>query len=271
MPEHPSDRWTTAAAYETYMGRWSRAVAASFVPWLRPADGWRWLDVGCGTGALTAAIADGCRPRTVAGVDTSPDFVAAARDAAPSAAGFAVADASALPVADGSCDAAVSGLALNFFPDQRGAVAEAVRAVRPGGTVAAYVWDYTDGMQFLRLFWDAAVATDPAAGAVDERRRFPACHPDALRTLWSAAGLAEVIVVPIEVPTSFRDFEALWGPFGLGQGPAPGYVATLDPSARERLRRALRRIVPARPDGSVALTARAWAVRGQRPDRPRTV
>lgn len=251
------------------MGRWSRTVAASFVTWLRPADGLCWLDVGCGTGALAAAIAQGCRPRTVAGVDTSPGFVAAARDAAPGAAGFAVAEASALPIADGSCDAAVSGLALNFFPDQHGAVAEAVRTVRPGGTVAAYVWDYTDGMQFLRLFWDAAVATDPAAGAVDERRRFPACHPDALRTMWSAGGLDEVTVIPIEVPTFFLDFHDLWGPFGSGQGPAPGYVATLDPPARERLRRALRRTVPTGSDGSIALTARAWAVRGRRPGRLR--
>ncbi|WP_078909973.1 class I SAM-dependent methyltransferase [Streptomyces sp. NRRL S-87] len=260
--------WAAGDAYERYMGRWSRPVARAFVEWLGAGEGLRWLDVGCGTGALTAAVADRCRPRRVLGLDRSPGFVAAAGAAAPAPAPvcFAVADASALPLRDGVCDAAVSGLALNFLPDPRAAVAEAARTVRHGGLVAAYVWDYAEGMGFLCRFWDTAVALDPAAAALHEGRRFPLCRPEPLRAVWVGAGLTDVRVAPVEAPTRFAGFADLWEPFLAGQGPAPAYVAGLDPSARDRLRDALRQAVDVGPDGTVALTARAWAVQGRRPD-----
>jgi SAM-dependent methyltransferase len=176
-----------------------------------------------------------------------------------------VADAQTLPVRDALLDVAVSGLVLNFLPAPGAAVAEAARAVRPGGLVAAYVWDYAEGMELLRRFWDAALATDPSAAALDEGHRFPLCHPDRLRALWTGTGLVDVSAPPIEVPTHFADFTDLWEPFLAGQGPAPGYVAALPPAVRGRLRDALREAVPARPDGTIALRARAWAVRGRRP------
>jgi SAM-dependent methyltransferase len=168
-------------------------------------------------------------------------------------------------VRDGMVDTAVSGLVLNFLPEPAAAVSEAARVVAPGGLVASYVWDYTEGMGFLRHFWDAVTTVDPSsAAALDEGRRFPLCRPASLRRLWSEAGLVEVEVDPIEIPTLFPDFADLWDPFLAGQGPAPGYVASLAPAARERLRETLRERVPARPDGSIALRARAWGVQGRK-------
>lgn len=267
MGEQRFDVWADGAAYERYMGRWSRPVADRFLTWLDAGGGPRWLDVGCGTGALTAAVAARYRPRAVLGLDRSPGFVASARATTPAPACFAVADALALPVRDGGCDGVVSGLALNFLPAPTTAVAEAARVVRPGGPVAAYVWDYSGGLPFLRHFWDAAATVDPAAAALHEGRRFPVCHPDPLRGLWTGAGLRDVSVTAIEVPAVFAGFADLWEPFLAGQGPAPGYVATLTPLARDRLRDELSRTVPTRADGSIAFTARAWAVRGRRPAR----
>ena len=270
MAEQRFDVWASGAAYERYMGRWSRAVAREFLVWLDRADGLRWLDVGCGTGVLSAEVAARHRPRAVVGCDRSEGFVgAAARSKAPaSTTGAAprhlVADALALPVRDGVFDVAVSGLTLNFLPEQATAVRELTRSVRPGGLVAAYVWDYGGGMDLLRHFWAAAAEADPAATALDEGRRFPDCRPEPLHSLWTGAGLTDVSTIPIEVPTVFTDFADLWNPFLSGQGPAPGYVASLTPAARDRLREALRTRVPVAPDGSVPLMARAWAVRGGR-------
>ncbi|MDR6974130.1 SAM-dependent methyltransferase [Streptomyces sp. 3330] len=259
------DMWAAGDAYERYMGRWSRPVAEGFVAWLGCADGLRWLDVGCGTGALTAAAVARCRPSAVVALDRSAGFVASARDTVAGPVCWVRGDALSLPLRDRGCDVAVSGLALNFLPAPDAAVAEAERVVGPGGLVAAYVWDYAGGMRFLRRFWDAALSSDPSAAARDEGRRFPLCRPGPLRTLWTRAGLDEVEVAPIDVPTAFADFADLWEPFLGGQGPAPDYVAALAPAARERLRETLRAAVPTRPDGSITLTARAWAVRGRRP------
>ena len=265
MAGHDFDVWTAGDAYERYMGRWSRLVADEFVTWLASAPGGRWLDIGCGSGALTSAVARRCRPRTLLGVERSAGFVAAARAQASAPALFARADAQALPVGNASVDVAVSGLVLNFLPEPGVAVVEAARVVAPGGLVSAYVWDYGEGMEFLRHFWGAATTVDPSAAALDEGRRFPLCRPDPLRRLWDGAGLVEVTVTPLEIPTRFADFTDLWDPFLAGQGPAPGYVAPLAPAARERLRAALRERVPTSPDGSIALRARAWAVRGRKP------
>ncbi|MEU6801463.1 class I SAM-dependent methyltransferase [Streptomyces neyagawaensis] len=264
MDDKHGDVWAAGDAYERYMGRWSRPVAERFTAWLGLPDGARWLDVGCGTGALTATVAARCRPRTVVGLDRSAGFVASARAAVPAPAHFVVADAVAPPVRDGVFDAVVSGLALNFLPTPGAAVAAWARLVRPGGLVAAYVWDYAEGMEFLRRFWDTAVALDPSAAPLDEGRRFPVCRPEPLRALWTEAGLTEVAVTPIEVPTLFTTFADFWHPFLAGQGPAPGYVTALTPPARDRLHDTLTRTVPTHPNGAITLTARAWAIKGQR-------
>ena len=258
--------WATGDLYEPYVGRWSRQVAHVFVDGLGVPEGSRWLDVGCGTGALTQAIVDRRAPRTVTGLDPSAGFLVHARArVGGDGVRFAVADAQSLPLPTGSVDAAVSGLVLNFVPRPHAALAEMARVVQPGGVVAAYVWDYASGMQLMRRFWDAAAALDPAALALDEGRRFPLCRPEALRELFSRAGLVECDVQPIDVPTVFRDFDDFWSPFLGGQGPAPGYAMSLGEPARAALRELLRTRLPVGEDGRIALTARAWAVKAVAP------
>jgi SAM-dependent methyltransferase len=256
--------WAAGEVYEPYVGRWSRLVAPCFLAWLGMPPGLRWIDVGCGTGALSGAVLDGFAPASVIGVDPSAGFLAYARRHLPDPRiEFRPGEAQALPVADAAADAVVSALVLNFVPDQPKAVAGMRRAARPGGTVAAYVWDYADGMQMMRRFWDAAAALDPAgAGGRDEALRFPLCRPEPLRALFTGAGLRAVEVTAIEVPTVFRDFDDYWSPFLGGQAPAPAYCMALDEDRRAALRERLRTTLPAAPDGSIRLTARAWAVRG---------
>ncbi len=268
MPEDPKsssrhDVWAQGAGYERYIGRWSRPVAAEFLQWLAIPPGKVWLDVGCGSGALSQRIVEAAAPAAVVGVDSSEGFVAhAAAHVADPRAAFRVGDAQALPAGDAEFDAVVSGLVLNFVPDQPKAVAEMRRAARPGGTVALYVWDYADEMQLIRRFWDAAGALDPAARELDEARRFPNCRPEPLRALFEGAGLRDVATKAIDVPTVFADFDDYWSPFLSGQGPAPGYCMKLPEDARCALRERLRASLPAAGDGTIALMARAWAVRG---------
>ena len=251
------DVWAHGDAYEAYVGRWSRQVAARFIRWLAIPDGRRWLDAGCGTGALTSAVT---HPALIVGVDPSLGFLSGF--VGDGDRGIAVAgDATALPFPDGVFDAVVSGLALNFVPRPEAAVAEFARVAAPGAVVAAYVWDYADGMQMMRHFWHAATEVDPAAGALDEGRRFPICHAPALAEAWMAAGLRRVSTTKIEIPTVFAGFDDFWRPFLGGQGPAPAYLATRTADQRETIREALRKRLG--PD-TIAMTAAAWAVRGIR-------
>jgi SAM-dependent methyltransferase len=178
---------------------------------------------------------------------------------------FKTGDARELPFEEEEFDAAVSGLALNFIPDPAKALSEMRRAVRRGGTVAAYVWDYSGEMQLMRRFWEAAAALDPTAEKLDEGHRFPICKPERLQTLFTRAGLGDVQDRAIDVPTVFRDFDDYWTPFLGGQGPAPGYCVSLSEDKRAALRERLRAELAAEADGSIHLTARAFAVRGRRP------
>ncbi|MFH8573589.1 methyltransferase domain-containing protein [Streptomyces sp. NPDC017993] len=258
--------WADGAAYEPYAGRWSRVVAPAFVRWLNLPPGERWSDIGCGTGAVTQAVLDLAYPEDVAGVDTSEGYVRYARHTITTPrAHFAAAEAARLPFPDAAADVVVSGLVLNFLPDPAGAVAEMARIIRPGGTVGAYVWDYAEGMQLIRCFWDAARAVDRHARELDEGARFPMCRPEPLRALFDDAGLRDVRVEAVDVPTPFQDFGDYWAPFLGGQGPAPAYVKSLSDETRAELRDHLRAHLPHAADGTVPLTARAWAVRGRRP------
>ena len=260
------DAWNTGAAYEPYVGRWSRLVARQLLAWLDVPPGGTWLDVGCGTGALSQSILEQASPAEVWGVDASREFVDFVRQhTRDRRASFLVGEARALPLAAATCDAVVSGLVLNLVPSPAAMLLEMARVTRDGGIVAAYVWDYAGEMQLMRRFWDAAAAVDHAALSLDEATRFPICRPAPLTHLFRGAGLDAVEVRTIDVPTVFRDFEDLWSPFLGGQGPAPGYVVALEPERRAALRARLRAALPVEPDGSIHLNARAWAARGRKP------
>jgi SAM-dependent methyltransferase len=261
------DAWAAGENYDAYMGRWSRMIAPRFLDWLALPPGLDWLEVGCGTGALSGAILAQASPRSLAAIDPSEGFVARARETnADDRAEFAVGDARALTAADASRDVVVSGLVLNFVPDRPAALAEMARVTRPGGRIGFYVWDYPGGgIEFMRAFWTAAAALDPEARALSEDVRFPFCTPDALTGLARDAGLDAVESTAIAVPTVFRDFAEYWTPFTLGAGPAPGYCAGLDAAARDRLRDRLDADLPRHADGSIHLHARAWAIRARTP------
>lgn len=258
-------RWVSGELYEPYVGRWSRLVARQFVAWLSRSASGRWLDVGCGTGALSSAIMAHADPRQVVGVDPSDAFLSFAREhLRHPRVRFDSGDAVSLPYPDEAFDTVVSGLMLNFVPEPERAVGEMARVAREGGTVAAYVWDYGERMEMMRFFWDTAMALDPSMTNVDEGLRFPMCQPDPLASLFRDAGLGDVSVRPIEIPTDFRDFDDYWSPFLGGQGPAPRYAMSLDEERRAQLREHLRARLPISADGSIHLIARAWAVRGVR-------
>jgi SAM-dependent methyltransferase len=261
------DGWQAGDSYEAYMGRWSRKVALRFLDWLGAPSGCDWLDVGCGTGALSGAVLTECEPRSLVSIDPSEAFIAAARARLPDPrAAFRVGDAQALPVEDGSRDVIVSALVFNFLPDRAKALAEARRVARRGGVIGFYVWDYPGGgVEFMRAFWTAAVALNPAAAELSEDRRFAFCTPDNLARLVSDAGLRGVKVTAIEVPTAFQDFDDFWQPFTLGTGPAPGYCMALAPEARQQLREKLRRRLAPSTESPISLTARAWALKAAAP------
>jgi SAM-dependent methyltransferase len=258
------DLWAAGRLYEPYVGRWSRLVADDFLRWLELPAQLDWLDVGCGTGALTEAIVQLTQPQSVIGIDPSAGFVDYARARVnDSRVTFEVADAQSLPVTSARFDVATSGLVLNFVPKPLLAVQEMARAVRPGGVVAAYVWDYAGKMELMRYFWDAAMTLYPEASKLAEATRFPICQPPALTALFTEAGLREVWTQQIDTPTTFRDFDDYWNPFLGGQGPAPGYAMSLNEERRGALRDRLRDTLPIADDGSIPLIARAWAVRGR--------
>ncbi len=258
------DPWDRGDPYELFMGRWSRLIAPEFIHWLEMPSDRSWLDIGCGTGSLSKTILALASPARILALDLSASFIQTARRTIDDPrVNFEVGTASRIPAATNSFDAVVSGLMLNFVPDPIQAVNEMRRVGRRGGVIAAYVWDYAQGMEMLRYFWDAAIALDPIVKGLDEGLRFPICQPERLEQLFMKAGPREIEVQAIEIKTVFKDFDDYWLPFLGGQGPAPGYVASLESERREDLKKALHGRLPIFEDGSIALQARAWAVRGR--------
>jgi len=258
-----NDTWAAGATYEDFMGRWSRLLAPRFVSWLSVRPAARWLDVGCGTGALADAIGAQANPASVVACDPSEPFIEyARRRQVDPRISFVVAGVGQLPACPGGYDSVCSLFALNFFPQPDAAIDEMRRIAAPHGVVSVCVWDYAEGMEFLRRFWDSAAAIDAGAAALDEGRRFPICRPDALTSLLREGGLADVSCDAIEIPTRFSTFAEFWNSFQGGTGPAPSYVAGLDSPQREALATRLERSLPREPDGAISLVARAWVVRG---------
>jgi SAM-dependent methyltransferase len=261
------DNWQAGGNYDGYMGRWSRKIAPPFLAWLDLPKGHDWLEIGCGTGALSGEILRTADPATLLAIDPSEGYLAEARrNAGDRRASFEIGDAQSLQVADRSRDTVVSALVLNFVPHRAQALSEMVRVASPGGTVAFYVWGYPGGgVEFMRAFWTAAIALDPGAADLAEGRRFPFCNPPDLTALAAAAGMSAVAWTALEQPAVFTDFDDYWRPFTKGTGPAPGYCANLLPARREKLRDELQRRLPRAQDGSIPLRLRAWAIRGTAP------
>ncbi|MDI3329138.1 MAG: methyltransferase domain-containing protein [Micrococcus sp.] len=258
------DQWAAPAAYENYMGRWSHRLAPRFLQWLQAPPGGHWLDVGCGTGALSAAICAGTDPASVLGCDPSEAFVEYARaHVADPRARFVVAEAPDLPPREGGYDRVTSLLALNFMPDPQEALRQMATLMSgPDAQVSACVWDYGEQTQMLDRFWRTAAAVDPRARELSESRRFTMCRPAALERLFRDAGLHRVRCEPLWLRTVFAGFEDYWQPMLAGTGPAPAYVASLDDDHRDELARRLQQAFPGGTHGRITLMARAWAVRG---------
>lgn len=256
------DSWQSGNSYEYYMGRWSKLVADAFVDWVSPNVGLRWLDVGCGSGALSEAIISKYAPKLVIAIDQSEGFVNTTQERLGAQVTCKVGDALSLPVDDSSIDIVVSGLVLNFISTPEKALAEMMRVTTAGGTIAAYIWDYAGKMEFLNHFWDAAVELNPGALDLHEKLRFPNANAEELSRLFNRAGIVNIEVGLIEITTNFTDFDDYWQPFLGGQGPAPTYVSKLKQSERDKLRDALMVRLPIKGDGSISLSACAWAVKG---------
>jgi ubiquinone/menaquinone biosynthesis C-methylase UbiE len=250
------------AAYDRFVGRYSPALAVAMIDRSGVAPGQRALDVGCGSGALVAALAEVLGAENVAGVDPSEPFADAARAKVPEAE-IVVGSAEALPFEDDSFDATLSQLVVNFLSDPDQGLREMSRVTRPGGGVAGCVWDYGGEMTMLHTFWDAATALDPeGAGPLVETHTMRFATPEELGTLWERAALADVEVSPIVVEASYDDFEDLWRPFTAGIGPAGAYTASLDAEAQSALREEYARRL-GDPTGAFELSARAWCAFGR--------
>ena len=260
------DAWNAGDSYDAYMGRWSRQIATIFLDWLDLPKQLDWLEVGCGTGALSESILSKCEPGSLLGIEQSEGFVATAQEhIVDSRTEFRVGDGQDLALPDQSRDAVVSALVLNFIPDKEKALKEMIRVCRPGATVAFYVWDYPGGgVEFMRAFWQAAISINPEAAALAENIRFPYCTREGLESLASAAGLDEIKSTPLEAPANFKSFDDFWNPFTLGAGPAPGYCMNLEPESREQLRNTLLNMLHIQNDGSIRMKIRAWGIKAMR-------
>lgn len=261
MPKYKSDLWSNTDAYENYMGRWSKKIGPLFLQWLDAPRNTSWIDIGCGTGGLTELIANTYEASSIIGVDMAEGFIEIARSRVKNA-DFRVGSADNLDIVSDSVDYAVSALLLNFVPDAQATLDEMVRVVRPGGTVAHYVWDYAGHMQIMRNFFDTAILYDARSAEFDDGLNAPICRPGPLKNAFASAKLVDISVTALDIPTAFNNFDDYWTPFLGGVGSAPKYCVSLDESTRNKIRTALQEKLPTGPDGEILLAARAWAIKG---------
>jgi ubiquinone/menaquinone biosynthesis C-methylase UbiE len=251
-----------AEIYDRFIGRYSPRLADAMCEAAKVRPGQRALDVGCGSGALVAALAEVLGAENVTGVDPSEPFVEATGIRVPGAR-VLVGSGESLPFADGEFDATLSQLVVNFLADPEQGLREMSRVTRPGGVVAGCVWDYSGEMTMLRAFWEAAAALDPEGATPQmEAHTMRFARPEELGELWRSAALTDVDVSPLVVEASYDDFEDLWAPFPTGVGPAGAYAASLDDEARARLHDEYARRL-GQPDGPFTLSARAWCAVGR--------
>ncbi|MFZ5895317.1 MAG: class I SAM-dependent methyltransferase [Myxococcota bacterium] len=266
MADVTPDNWNLGDAYERYMGRWSRLIADRFLEWLAAPPSSHWLELGCGTGALSAAICETQNPASLIACDPSQPFIEYARariDPTQRECSFHVLSTPELPHRAGGFDLAISGLVLNFLPDPLATLLALRNRTRDGGQIAAYVWDYRGGIEFLHHFWQIACMLDPGAARLDESRRFANWREDNLTSLFVDVGLTHVRSELLTIGTDFPHFDDFWQPFLGGVGPAPAYAMSLSPTQRETLRAELHERLLPDSNGHIRLAARAIAVRGQ--------
>lgn len=244
-----------AEAYDSYMGRYSRPLAPDFASFARVEPGQRVLDVGCGPGALCAELVARLGPSSVSAVDPSEPFVEAARERHPGV-DVRKASAEALPYPDDAFDASLAQLVVHFMTDPVAGLSEMARVTRPGGVVAACVWDHSGEHGPLSRFWAVARELDPQA---EDESRLPGVRAGHLAELLEEAGLSRIEEDALSVHVEHASFDAWWEPFTHGVGPGGAYVAGLEPEHRARLRERCRAQTP---DGSFVVTARAWAALG---------
>lgn len=257
--------WESAAAYDRFMGRWSSLAARKFIEWLDPPGSLHWFELGCGTGALTQSILTYANPDRVIAWEPSRSLLRVAIERIhDERAAFQPYGEDELADIAKPIDVFASGLVLNFLSSPKVAVEVAAGQLSPGGVAAGYVWDYSEGMEFLQLFWEAAISLDPTAAELDQRTRYPLCAPDALRSLFESASLTNVEVEGLEIETRFENFNDFWDPFLGGAGAAPTYTASLSIENRRRLEDTLRTKLHSEPGKLLDLRARVWAVRGSR-------
>ena len=253
-------RFDDGAAYEEMMGIWSRLAGDVFLDWLAPSAGLRWIDVGCGNGASTAMIVDRCAPCEIQGIDPSAGQLAYARSRlAGSVAEFRQGEGAALPFPDGNFDVGVMALVIFFLPDPAKGVAELVRVVRPGGMVATYAWDMLGGGFTLEPIYAEIrkLGISPIMPPSSEAARI-----DALRGLWTNAGIEAIETREITVQRTFADFDDFW----MSSTKGPGMAAlNLGPDALQHVKQNVKAGLPADSAGRVTCTARANAVKGHKP------
>jgi SAM-dependent methyltransferase len=254
--------FSSADAYDRYVGRYSPKLARELIAIAGLHPGQAALDVGCGPGALTTALVDVLGEQNVSAVDPSPAFVEACHRRLPGVR-VETARAEALPFDNAEFDATLAQLVVNFMTDALGGASEMRRVTKPGGVVAAAVWDYGEGMTLIRTFWDSAAAVVPGRGASDEQQMRYAT-PTELRDLWDAVGLIDVNVTSASVSADYANFDDLWAPLEAGVGPAGAFTVSVDADTRSTLKRELARRLRV-GDEPFELSARAWVVTGRVP------
>ena len=266
MTDAEKKMFTMSAGYERFMGRWSRILAPAHVAFAGVKDGDRVLDVGTGTGAVASALEAVNKKGEVVGIDPSEGFITyAMKNAKSERSRFEVGDAQKLQFKNASFDKTIALLVMNFIPDHNKAISEMRRVTRPQGAVSACVWDYNEGMQMLRFFWDEVVALDPAMEPKDERH-MKLSRKGQLAELWKKAGLVNVEEKPLVIDQSYTSFNDYWEPFLKGAGPGGAYVVSISEERRQELESRMRkRLLGDRADGPFVLKAQAWCVRGAVP------
>ncbi len=255
--------FTDGDAYERFMGRWSRAAGTTFLDWLALPRQLHWLDVGCGTGAFTELIIERCDPKLVDAIDPAEDQIAfARRRKAAARATFRSGDAQALPYPDHAFDVAAMALVISFVPDPFKAAAEMKRVVKPGGTVATYMWDFSS-RGFTQ--WPLIEALATMNVNVPPMPGFRNSFIDSLTGFFEAAGLTQIATRHIDIEVAYADFDDYWASQTALPNPTVQLIRKMPPSDVERLKAYLRENLPTAPDGRIAYPARANAIKGRVP------